>query len=124
MILKMSRWLIALLSARSKDHMGIFNLFGGSSQQNQEDRLAQAEAHISQCRGVFDHYNMQGVVDTVRQFTDVKDFTVQEAVQVVNKKRAEYGWGPVRAEEILSSDPDIDSVFCLRCRIRHSGGQC
>jgi len=99
-------------------------LLGGSSNESEQDRLAQAEAYVGQCKGVYDHYNMQGVVDSVRQFTNVKDFTVVEAVQVVNKKRAECGWEPVRDEEILSTDPEIGSVFCLRCRIRHSGGQC
>lgn len=125
MNIKVGRWLTASESARSEDHVKnpFKNLFG-SSNESEQDRLTQAEAHISECKGVYDHYNMQGVVDTVRQFTNVKDFTVQEAVQVVNKKRAEMGWGPVRDEEILSTDPEIGSVFCLRCRIRHSGGQC
>lgn len=104
--------------------MGLFSNWHGNSQPSQNDRLVEAEAHISQCRGVYDHYNMAGVVDTVRQFTNVKDFTVQEAVQVVNKKRAEMGWSPVSDEEILDSDPDVERVYCLRCRIWHTGGQC
>jgi hypothetical protein len=122
---KVGRWLTASESARSEDHVKnpFKNLFG-SSNESEQDRLTQAEAHISQCKGVYDHYNMQGVVDTVRQFTNVKDFTVVEAVQIVNKKRAERGWEPVCDEEILSTDPEIGSVFCLWCRIRHSGGQC
>ena len=98
------------------------NVFGSSN--SQENRLEQAEAYVGQCKGVYDHYDMRAVVDSVRQRTPVKDFTVKEAVQVVNKKRAERGWESVQSEEILSTDPDIDHVFCLRCRINHSGGQC
>lgn len=105
--------------------MGILSsLFGGASKASQEDRLAQAEAYVGQCKGVYDHYDMQGVVDSVRQFTDVKDFTVREAVEVVNKKRAEHGWESVHDEEILCSDSEVKSVYCWRCRMRHSGGQC
>src|SRR5579871_4399861 len=87
MNIKVGRWLTASESARSEDHVKnpFKNLFD-SSNESEQDRLTQAEAHISQCKGVYDHYNMQGVVDTVRQFTNVKDFTVVEAVQIVNKK--------------------------------------
>jgi len=99
------------------------HLFGGAD--NQDNRLEQVEIFMNQgSKAIYDHYNMQGVVDSVRQFTDVKDFTVKEAVQVVNKKRAQRGWEPVHPEEILSSDPDKGSVFCRRCRMQHSGGQC
>lgn len=89
-----------------------------------ENRIKQAEAYLERTHSAAGHYHMKAVVDSVRQWTAVKDFSVKEAVQAVNNVRKRRGWMPVQPEEILSTDPDVDFVYCLRCRIEHTGGQC
>lgn len=90
------------------------------------DRVARAARYIleSGAHGTAAHYNMQAVRDTIRQWAGIPDFTVAEAIETVNRIRAQRGWTPVAEHEYRSDDPDIPTKYCSRCDFFHNGRAC
>lgn len=74
--------------------MGFWSRLLGIEGGQGSERLAQAESYVESqwTSGLTRHYNAQGVIDSVEQFTGVK-LTGEEAVEVVEKVRARHGWG-------------------------------
>ena len=101
-------------------------LTGQPNNDRHDDRVERAERYIVESggHGIADHYNMQGVRDSIRQWAGMPDFTIAESIDVVNRVRAQRGWGTVAEDEYLSDDPEIPQGYCSKCGFTHSGRAC
>ena len=89
-------------------------------------RIEQAARYIvdSNAHGTAAHYNMSAVRDTIRRWAGIPDFTIAEAIETVNRIRAQRGWTPVREHEYRNDDPEFSLYYCVRCGFTHNERPC
>lgn len=74
--------------------MSLFSRLFGSNESTgstSEPDLATAEAYIRNTKCLYDHYGLNEVVNSTRQWGGV-EISEQEALDIINRKRREIGW--------------------------------
>lgn len=75
--------------------MSLFSRLFGSNEEDtgstSEQNLTTAEQYIREHKNLYDHYGLNEVVNSTRQWGGV-EISEQEALDIINRKRREIGW--------------------------------